>query len=1044
MEVMMKKILYCKYNSFRRPEFQLKTSVIDIDGERYVEKAPLNELASKGINSIKNSYELLGNAYKTIKPISYTVVEEGLRFPFLTGKSIDSPIDYVNGDVDEIIEEIEKLLAYILEYQDDVICEFEMTDDFSKMFPNCCPKEKKAYRVANLDSIFSNFICDGNDIVCIDYEWVVDFPIPEGYLKYRTLFYLYMEHMEFLKEKCDIDFFLKRFGFDDEAIAVYQNMEDSFQEYVHGENRKYIYTQNYNSKRIKVSDLNNLLEMKDNHINNIQMENEAQKQQIEVFAESMSKTEAHVSNLEMILEERERMINEKDKIINNQQDYINKLKKAIRNPIYASQMVAKKIVRKVAGTKTNDADDEINGCETEGIDPDYENWITNLEANETYEQKFEYNPKISILVPVYNVLDKHLIPCIESVINQVYDNWELCLADDCSTWDNVKQTLKKYENNEKIQVVYRSENGHISRCTNSALEVATGDYIAFLDCDDILRPNALYEMVKKLNEDSTLDFVYSDEDKVDDDGKNRHMPHFKPDWSPDTLMTNMYTCHFSIYRRTIANELGGIRPGYEGAQDYDFTLRFTEKTNRIGHVPKILYHWRERVESTAARPEAKPYILEAAKKSKLDAIERRGLKAELELIDGIFQYRVNYISQTNPLVSIIIPSKDNYEILKRCIDSLFEKTLYKNFEVILVDNGSSEENKRKYTELSKLYNINYIYEKMDFNFSKMCNLGAENANGSMLLFLNDDIEIIDGEWLQRMVGQAELPHTGAVGAKLLYPDSKNIQHCGVIEIENGPCHAFANYSDEPIYYFGRNRLDYNYLAVTAACLMVSKEKYEEISGFDESLAVTYNDIDLCFKLVEAGYYNVVRNDVILYHYESVSRGNDLVDKAKMKRLLEEQKNLYAHHPRFDKKDPFYNPNLAQQSVGFGYNYSLGNDVKHYINESPKLDIKKSNIRVSIDKIDINNSISIEGWAFRPKENCQEPVIIYFESDNKCYTIETAKVYRKDVQDIFRRECSSGFIGFRTEFSIDDIDEGIYKIGIIIADDMIFTKSELKL
>ena len=230
---------------------------------------------------------------------------------------------------------------------------------------------------------------------------------------------------------------------------------------------------------------------------------------------------------------------------------------------------------------------------------EYETWITMLEANENYDEKFEYNPKISILVPVYNVLDRHLIPCIESVLNQVYTNWELCLADDCSSWDSVRETLAKYEGNEKIKIVYRTENGHISRCTNSALEIATGEFVAFMDCDDVLRPNALYEVVKKLNENPNLDFIYSDEDKIDDDGFNRHMPHFKPDWSPDTLMSHMYTCHFGVYRRSIANEIGGLRADYEGAQDYDFTLRFTEKTNKIAHIDKILYHWRERKESTA-------------------------------------------------------------------------------------------------------------------------------------------------------------------------------------------------------------------------------------------------------------------------------------------------------------------------------------------------------------------------------------------------------------------------------------------------------------
>lgn len=549
----------------------------------------------------------------------------------------------------------------------------------------------------------------------------------------------------------------------------------------------------------------------------------------------------------------------------------------------------------------------------------YEEWITEIESKENYEDVFSYNPKISILVPVYNVLDKHLVPCIESVLNQVYDNWELCLADDCSTWDSVKTTLKKYEKHEKVKVVYRTENGHISRCTNSALDIATGEFVAFLDCDDLLRPNALYEVVKLLNENPELDFIYSDEDKVDDDGKNRHMPHFKPDWSPDTLMSHMYTCHFSVYRKSIADEIGGLRAGYEGAQDYDFALRFTEKTDKIAHISKILYHWRERVESTAITPEAKPYILDAARKSKEDALQRRGLKADLELVDIMYQWRVNYISQDNPLISIIIPSKDNYQVLKNCLDSLHEITRYQNYEIILIDNGSNDNNKEKYQQLATKYNAKYIYRKMKFNFSKMCNIGTQNSNGEYLLFLNDDIEIIQEDWLDRMIGHAELSHIGAVGAKLLYPDRKTIQHLGVINIQNGPIHPFAGYDDEPIYYFGRNRIDYNYLAVTAACLLINKRKFATIGGFNENLKVAYNDVDLCFSLVEAGYYNVVRNDVVLIHHESVSRGDDRKVQEKFKRLMDEQSRLYEEHPRLNKVDPFYNVNLTQNRADFSNN-----------------------------------------------------------------------------------------------------------------------------
>lgn len=546
--------------------------------------------------------------------------------------------------------------------------------------------------------------------------------------------------------------------------------------------------------------------------------------------------------------------------------------------------------------------------------------LTEEELERQRKEVFTYQPRISVLVPVYNVLDKHLVPCIESVLNQTYGNWELCMADDCSTWDNVRETLSQYEDHPQVRIVYRSENGHISRSTNSALEAATGEYIAFLDCDDLLTPDALYEVAKLLNEHPDLDFIYSDEDKTDDDGVRFYMPYFKSDWAPDTLMAHMYTCHLGVYRRSVAVDLGGLRTGVEGSQDYDFTLRFTEKTDRIAHIPKVLYHWRVREESTAGSQMAKPYILEAAKKAKEDALARRGLSGEVELIEGIYQYRVNYLPAVWPKVSVIIPSRDNYEVLDRCLSSFHEMTDYPDFEIILVDNGSTDENRGRYQQLSDQYHMTYLYQKEMFNFSHMCNLGSEAATGEYLLFLNDDIEIIEQNWLKRMVGQASLSHTGAVGAKLLYPDRRTIQHVGVINILNGPCHALAGKSDEIQYYFGKNRLDYNQMAVTAACLLVKKTKFEEVSGFDEELAVAYNDVELCFHLLTKGYYHVIRNDAVLIHHESVSRGNDLEDSEKFDRLMREQEKLYERYPQFVRgKDPFYSPNLSQHRVDFSLN-----------------------------------------------------------------------------------------------------------------------------
>lgn len=662
----------------------------------------------------------------------------------------------------------------------------------------------------------------------------------------------------------------------------------------------------------------------------------------------------------------------------------------------------------------------------------YQQWIAINEKNIEYIEKLDYQPLISIVVPVYNVKEEQLTECIESVIAQTYENWELCLADDASTWECVGEVLKKYENHPRIHVIYRKENGHISKATNTAIEAATGEFIAFMDCDDILTINALYEMAKKLNEDSSYDFIYSDEDKIEDDGKRRHMPHFKSDWAPDTFLSYMYTCHFSMYRKSIVDELGGLRVGYEGAQDYDFTLRFTEKTNKIAHIPKILYHWRERMESTAATPESKPYILEASKKVKEDALQRRGLEGKVELIKGIYQYRVNYLPIGNPLVSIIIPSKDNVVVYERCIHTLFEKTKYKNFEVVTIDNGSSDENREKYERITGRYGMQYEYKKMPFNFSKMCNIGAEKASGDYLLFLNDDIEIIEEEWLERMLGQAMLPHAGAVGAKLLYPNSKQIQHTGVVNLEQGPVHCFVNMSDEPVYYFARNKLDFNYSAVTGACLLVNREKFEQAGGFEEELPVAYNDVDLCFKLIEEGYYNVLRNDSILYHHESVSRGYDNVDKEKMERLTRERNKLYERHPQFYQKDCFYNKNLTRELADFSLNFKPEEgycDIKTINSNEIFRKIEEDSIAYDINSIVVSENIQIEGFAFIKfkRFNNIKKVNVILKGEEANYRISTKKVYRGDLKHNIEHKGKIGMTGFKCTVNKKLVQSGTYKL-----------------
>lgn len=668
----------------------------------------------------------------------------------------------------------------------------------------------------------------------------------------------------------------------------------------------------------------------------------------------------------------------------------------------------------------------------------YQSWMKKNETdlNIINEEGVPYKPLISVVVPVYNVSTKMLKECIMSVVNQTYNNWELCLADDASTMPEVRRCLKSFENNPKIKIKYRDKNGHISRSTNSAIEMATGEYVAFMDCDDVLAVNALYEVVKLLNKDKSLDFIYSDEDKLSEDGKHRHQPHFKPDWSPDTMMSLMYTCHLGVYRKKIGDEIGWLRTGFEGAQDYDFTLRFTEKTKSIGHIPKILYHWRERKESTAINPEAKGYIVEAAKKAKTEALERRGYEAELEWVSNIYQFRVNYKAVGNPKVSIVIPSKDNFEVYKRCIDTLTGKTLYKNYEIITVDNGSSDTNRQKYEKYIKEKGQKYIYMPMEFNFSKMCNIGVENSDGELILLLNDDMEIISGEWMERMVGHALLPYIGAVGAKLLYPNSTLIQHTGVFSFDSGPSHALCRYDDNTIFNFCRNKIEYNYSAVTAACLMVTRKKYLEAGGLDESFAVAYNDVKFCFDLLDKGYYNVVRADAVLYHHESLSRGSDVLDKVKYERLVNEHRRLYTAYPDLQGKDPFYNPNLTMRRGDCTVEGEL--EKKDWLRkeELEKIDLSmfsniiNKSVKFSIDDIVVTNRhIIIGGWCIvkNSKHNNRDKTLLYLAGKEKVYCYDTEKLYRENMNELTGVEGKINLSNFRVYINSFTIPNGEYRI-----------------
>ncbi len=527
-----------------------------------------------------------------------------------------------------------------------------------------------------------------------------------------------------------------------------------------------------------------------------------------------------------------------------------------------------------------------------------------------------YQPLISIIVPVYNPEQKFLEQAIASVLQQIYPHWELCLVDDCSTKPYVKTVLTAYcQQDRRIKVVYHQQNQHICRASNSALEIATGEYIVLLDHDDRLAPHALSEIVKLLNQHPEADFIYSDEDKIDE--QNIHQtPFFKPDWCPDSLLSRMYTCHLGVYRRSLVEQVGNFRVGFEGSQDYDLVLRLAEKTNHIFHLAQILYHWRIHPQSTAADADAKPYAALAAQKAIQEAITRRQEPGKV-VINPNFAgvYTVRYHIPDCKLVSIIIPTKDLGDILDNCLKSIFSQTIYPNYEVIVIDNGSVEMKTAqclKYWQQEEPKRFRSYYYDAPFNYSQINNYAVEQAQGDYLLFLNNDTEILTPDWIKAMVEQSQRKSIGAVGSLLLYPDL-TVQHAGVILGIGGVAgHSHKDFPASGSGYISQLVSTNNYSAVTAACLMCRREVFELVGGFEPELAIAFNDIDFCLKLISHGYRNVYLPHVVLYHYESKSRGYEDTP-VKKARFAQEINYMQQKWAQICDRDPCYNPNLSKSN-----------------------------------------------------------------------------------------------------------------------------------
>jgi glycosyltransferase involved in cell wall biosynthesis len=524
-------------------------------------------------------------------------------------------------------------------------------------------------------------------------------------------------------------------------------------------------------------------------------------------------------------------------------------------------------------------------------------------------------PLISILTPTYNTPPGLLQETIESVLAQAYDGWELCIADDASTSPYVRDMLEGYAAADpRIRLAFRPTNGHISAASNTALELATGDWLAMLDHDDLLTPDALLCIAEEINAHPNAILIYSDEDKIDEQGV-RSSPFFKPDYSPVLLLAQNYLNHLTVHRAERVRAVGGWRSTYDGSQDFDLNLRVLEGAARdqVRHIPKVLYHWRAVEESTASAADEKSYAIEAARKAVASHIERIGKTASVTRAGNLPFVRVRHaLPHPAPLISLIIPTRDQPKVLAVCIDSVLQLSTYPNYEILIADNDSVErETFALFKRLTQDARIRVIPQPGPFNYSAINNAMVAKSRGEVVCLLNNDIEIITPDWMEEMASWALQPQIGCVGAKLYYPDD-TIQHAGIVTGIGGVAgHSHKYFPRDSQGYFARISLHHNVSAVTAACLMIRRTVYDEMSGLDPTLKVAFNDVDFCLRVREAGYQNVFTPFAELYHYESISRGAE-DNPEKLARFNTEIKIMTE---RWDDKlsnDPFYSPNLTRE------------------------------------------------------------------------------------------------------------------------------------
>ena len=950
----------------RKKEYRIKTIITKNKVYKYAD----NETAELHINKISNNIEILNkNKIECLGKLKKGLLECDFLKDAISYDEYLIKIYKAQG-LDAVIKEIKEFERNILYKLYDENAKF--TNNVFSKYEIYLPENLKAklHFVKNgvLDLIFQNCLVKKDRIIAYDQEWFEE-NVPLEFILYRAVFYFTelknSETFEKILENLDLKDFSEYF----------EKLENSIQKNLIDENMWKLHEES-------VKEIGSIKRILDN------------------YEEKLKSASEHISNLENMQEEYKKGIEDLQKLIQDKDvqlvKYANdlraissslswKITKPIRmlawifNPRsgasfidrimppggkrrveYDKKQTERKYKRKVdnyfrlTDGKTAEYwkgidhrkflryEKELKRDE-EGKLSDYEKWIksnnpTDQEIEKQTKTRFRKKPKISIVIPLYNTDTDFFRELLYTVHTQTYKNWELCLAD--GSEKELEEIKLMCEKDKRIKYKFLGENKGISENTNEAIKMATGDYISLLDHDDMLSETALYEVVKVINENPDVELIYTDEDKFHFIDEPRFAPHFKPDFAPDTLRANNYICHFSIFKKSLLQKIGGFNSEYNGAQDFDIILRATERAKKIIHIPKVLYHWRVHKSSTAMNQDAKPYAILAGKKAVEAHLERIGLEGEVFEGKNPGTYGIDYKVIGIPKVSILVPNKDQKDTLKTCIDSIISKTTYGNYEIVVIENNSeTEEIFAYYKEIVKnnrikvldftnnkildikgernLENTDNVEDlknrKNSFNYSRLINFGVKNTKGEFIVQLNNDTEIITEDWLEKMIGFAQREDVGAVGAKLYYPD-ETIQHAGVIVgALQVAAHVFRGLSKKDQGYFGRENLIQNMNAVTAACIMTKRSIYEEVGYMNEAFAVAFNDIDFCLRIRKTGKLIVYNPFVELWHYESKSRGNDN-DPDKIERFQKEI-NLFLEtwKEKLNEGDEYYNKNLSLNS-----------------------------------------------------------------------------------------------------------------------------------